>query len=175
MAEPQAVAGLGQYADRACLVHRGDQVRHAPAEHDGQIGDREVRAEQGRRAQDLAYRPGHETEAISDGRGQGARRRTAGQFGASRLGDGQAGAAGQRGDQFGDVERVARRSVGELEQVVIGPAAGQGRHELGHGCLGKLGELEPGGIVDHAPQGQHVIAVRHRPGHADQQQRYLPG
>ena len=93
----------------------------------------------------------------------------------SRLGDGQAGAAGQRGDQLGDVQRVARRPVGELQQVVIRLAAGQGGHEIGHRCPGEPGELEAGGIVDHPPQRQYVIAVRHGPGHPDQQQRHLPG
>ena len=130
--EPEAVAGLGQHASGACLVHRRDQVRHAAAEHDRQIGDREIRAEQGRRPQHIAHRPGHEAEAVRYGRGQRARRGTARQLGRSRLGDGQPGAAGQRGDQFGDVERVARRPVGEPHQAVVGPAAGQRRYQVGH-------------------------------------------
>ena len=51
MPESEAVARLGQHASGARLVDRRDQVCHAAAEHDGQIGDREVRAEQSRRPQ----------------------------------------------------------------------------------------------------------------------------
>ena len=170
--EPEAVAGLGQHASGACLVHRRDQVRHAAAEHDRQIGDREVRAEQGRRPQHITHGPGHEAEAVRYGRGQRAWRGTARQLGRSRLGDGQPGAAGQRGDQFGDVERVPRGPVGEPHQAVVGPAAGQGRYQVGHRVAGEPGELEPGSLACHPPQRQQVIALRHRAHHPDQQQRY---
>ena len=81
MPEPEAVPGLGQHAGRARLVHRRDQVRHAAAQHDRQVGDREIHAEQGRRPQHLPHRPGGEAEAIRDGRGQRIRRGTAGQLG----------------------------------------------------------------------------------------------
>jgi hypothetical protein len=47
--EPEALACLGQHTRGACLVHRRDQVRHAASEHNRQIGDGEIRAEQGRR------------------------------------------------------------------------------------------------------------------------------
>ena len=174
MPEAQAVGGLGQHADGTCLVHRRHQVRHVTAQHDGQIGDREVRAEQGRRPQDVPYRTGHEAEPIRYRRGQGARRGAAGQLGGTRLGDGQAGATGQRGDQLGDVERVARRPAGQPQQVVIRLAAGQRGHEVGHRCPGQPGELEPGGVVGHPSQRQHVVPLRDRPRHADQQQRRLP-
>ena len=89
MTEPEAVAGLGQHASGARLVDRRDQVRHAAAEHDGQVGDREVRAEQRRRPQYLAHRPGDKSEPVGYGRGQGARRGTARELGGARLGDGQ--------------------------------------------------------------------------------------
>ena len=91
MPEPETVAGLGQHASGACLVHRRDQVRHAASEHDRQIGDREIRAEQGRRPQHVAHRAGHEAEPVRYGRGQRVRRGTAGQLGRARLGDGQPG------------------------------------------------------------------------------------
>jgi len=78
MPEPQAVAGLGQHADRARLVDRRDQVRHAAAQHDGQIGDGEFHPEQGRRPQYLAYRPGDKVEAVRYRGRQGAWRGVAG-------------------------------------------------------------------------------------------------
>ena len=174
MPEPEAVAGLGQHAGGTCLVHRRDQVRHAAAQHDRQIGDREIHAQQGRRPQYLARRPGHEAKAVGDGRGQGAGRGTAGQLGGARLGDGQTGAAGQRGDQLGDVERVARRPVGEPQQVAVRLAAGQGGYQVGHRRPGEPGELEPGGVAHHSPQRQQVIPLGHRAHHPDQQQRHLP-
>ena len=117
MPEPQAGAGLGQHAGGARLVHRRDQVRHAAAQHDRQVMTGEIHAEQGRRPQHLAHRPGHEAEPVRDRRRQRARRGAARQLGGSRLGDGQAGAAGQRGDQLGDVERVACRPVGQPQQA----------------------------------------------------------
>ena len=49
----------------------------------------------------------------------------------------------QRGDQLGDVERVPRGPAGEPHQVVVGPAAGQGRYQVGHRRAGEPGELEP--------------------------------
>ena len=174
MPEPEAVAGLGQHASGARLVHRRDQVRHAASEHDRQIGDREIRAEQGRRPQHVAHRAGHEAEAVRYGRGQRARRGTARQLGRACLGDGQPGAAGQRGDQLGDVERVPRRAVGEPQQVAVGPAAGQGSHKVGHRRVGEPGELEPGGVARHPAQRQQVIPLRHRAHRPDQQQRHPP-
>ena len=174
MPEPEAAAGLGQHADGTRLVHRRDQVRHAAAQYDRQIGDREIHPEQGRGPQHLAHRPGDEAEAVRDRRGQRAGRGAARQLGRSRLGDGETGAAGQRGDQFGDVERVARRPVGEPQQAVVGPAAGQRGHQVGHRRPGEPGELEPGGVARHPPQRQHVIPLRHRAHHPDQQQRHLP-
>ena len=89
MTERQAVAGFGQHSDGTCLVHRRDQVRYASAQHDGQIGDREVRAEQGRRLQHFAHRTGHEADAIGYDRGQGAWHGIAGHFGATGPGDAQ--------------------------------------------------------------------------------------
>ena len=100
-------------------------------------------------------------------------RGTARQRGGARLGDGQAGAAGQRRDQLGDVQRVARRPVGEPQQVAVGLAAGQGCHQAGHRLPGERGELEPGGVAHDPPQRQQVIALGHRAHHPDQQQRHL--
>ena len=162
MPESEAIAGLRQHADGTRLVHGRDQVRHPAAKHRGQIRDREVHAEQGRGPQHLAHRPGHEVEAVRDGRRQGARRGTARQLGGPCLGDGQAGTAGQRGDELGDVQGVARRPVSEPQQVIAGPAARQGRNQVGHRVLGELGELDPARSAYHSPQRGQVIALRGR-------------
>ena len=175
MPESEAAAGLGQHADGACLVYGRDQVSNTAVQHDRQVRDREVHAEQGRCLQDLAYRPGDKAKAVRDGRGQGARRGAAGQLGGSRLGDGQTGAAGQRGDQFGEVERVARCPVGEPQQVAVRLPAGQGGHQVGRGRLGERGELEAGVVAYHSPQRQQVIPLGYWAHHPDQQQRCLPG
>ena len=127
------------------LVHRRDQVGHAAAEHDGQVGHGEVHAEQGGGPQHLPHRAGHEAEPVGDGRGQGARGRAAGQLGGARAGHGQAGAAVQRRDQLGQVERVARGAVGEAQQAGVRPAAGQRGDQLVHVPVGQAGELEAGG------------------------------
>ncbi len=173
MAEPEAVAGLGQHACGARLVHRRDQVGDAAAQHDRQIPHRELDAEQGGRPQHLAYRPGHEAQAVRDGRRQRPGHGTARQLRGTRVGDGQAGAAGQRGDELGDVERVPRGPLGQPEQAALGLAAGQRRHELGHRRLGQPGERQPGRIGRHPAQRQQVLALRHRACHPDQQQRRL--
>jgi hypothetical protein len=113
MPEPEVGAGLGQYAGGTRLFHRRDQVRHAAVQHDRQVMNREIHAEQGGRAQYLAHWPGGEAKPVRYRRRQGAWHRTARQLGGSRLGDSQAGAAGQRGHELGDVERVACRPVGQ--------------------------------------------------------------
>ena len=167
MPEPEAGAGLGQHPGGTRLVHRRDQLGHAAAQHDRQVGDRELHPEQRRCLQCLACRPSDEAEAIGYGRGQGAGRGTARQRGGARFGDGQAGAAGQRGDQLGDVERVARRPAGEPQQVAVGLAAGQGCHQAGQRLPGQCGEPEPGGLAHDAPQRQQVIALGDRAHHPD--------
>ena len=73
--EPEAAARLGQHAGGPGLVHGRDQVRDAPAEHGGQVGDGEVHAQQGGGAQDLPHPGGHEAEPVRDRRGQRARAR----------------------------------------------------------------------------------------------------
>ena len=70
MTEPETGAEFRQHTGSTGLLNRRDQVRHAAAEHDRQVGDREIRAEQGRRAQDLTHRPGHEAKTVRYGRGQ---------------------------------------------------------------------------------------------------------
>ena len=84
MPESEAIAGFGQHAGGTRLVNRRDQVRHAAAQHDRQIRNRELHAQQGRRPQHLARRPGHEAKAVRYGRRQGAWRGTAGQLGGAR-------------------------------------------------------------------------------------------
>ena len=174
MPEPEAVAGLGQHARRACLVDRRDQVRHAAAQHDRQVRHGEIHAEQGRRPQYLPHRRGNEAQAVGYGRRQRAWRGTVGQLGGSLVGNGHAGTAGQRGDQLSQVERVALRPVREPQQLVAGLAAGQGRHQLGHRRLGEPGELEPCSIAHRPPKRQQVVPLWHRAHHPDQQQRHLP-
>ena len=66
VAERQAVDGIGQHAGRAGLVERRHQVGHGPAEHGGQIGDRELHAEQRGGAEHLPGRCGDESEPVSD-------------------------------------------------------------------------------------------------------------
>ena len=88
-------------------------------------------------------------------------------------GDGQPGAARERGDQFCDIQRVARGPAGQLQQVVAGFAAGQGRYQLGHRLIGEPGELEPGPLPRRTPQCQQVFALRHRAHHPGQQERHL--
>lgn len=46
-------------------------------------------------------------------------RRTARHLGGCRFGGSQAGATGQRDDEFGDVEQVACRPIGEPQQVAV--------------------------------------------------------
>ena len=174
MPEPQPAAGLGQHAGRAGLIHRRDQVGHAPAQHDGQIGDGELHTQQGRGLQDLPGRPGHEAHAVGDGRGQGAGRRIARQLDGARVGDGQAGAAGQRGHQLGEVERVARRAVGQPQQIRVRFAARQGRDQVHRGRVGERGQLEPVRVRYPPPQRQQVLAQGDRAHHPDQEQRHLP-
>ena len=82
--------------------------------------------------------------------------------------------ARQRSDQLGDVQRIARRAVGQPQQLVVGLAADQGGDELGDGRIGQPGELQAYRIVHRSPQRQQVIPLRHRPHHPDQQQRHLP-
>ena len=174
MPEPETIAGLGQHAGGAGPLNGRDQVGHAATQDGRQVRDGKIHAQQRGRPQYLTHRPGNEAKAVRDGRRQGARDGTAGQLGGSRVGNGQAGAASQRGDQFGDIERIARGAVSEPQQLVVRPAAGQGRDQLGYRRLGQPGELEAGRVADRPPQRQQVISLRHRPHHPDQQQRRLP-
>jgi hypothetical protein len=90
MPEPEALTGCGQHAHGTRLVHRRDQVGHAPAQDGGQIGNREVDAEQGRGPQYLAHGAGGEAKAVSDGRRQRGRHDSARELGGPGRGDRQA-------------------------------------------------------------------------------------
>ena len=151
MPESQAVAEFGEHAGRARLVHGGDQVRHATAQHDREVGHGEVDPEQGRRPQHLAHRAGDEAEPVRDGRRQGARRRTVRQHGGSRAGHGHARTAGQCADQLDDIQRIARRPIGEAPQVVIRLAADQRGDQLGDRRLIKPARAAAAG--HHPPPG----------------------
>ncbi len=105
------------------------------------------------------------------GRRQGVWRGPAGQLGCSGLGDGQTAAASQRGDKLGEVERVARRPVGEPQQAGVRLAAGQDGDQFADRGLGEPGELVPDGVARRPPQRQHVLPLRHGPHHPDQEQR----
>ena len=50
-------------------------------------------------------------------------------------GDGDAAGPGERGEQLGEVERVARRAGGQPQQPGVRPPAGQRADQLGHGRL----------------------------------------
>ena len=70
MTEPQAAPGLGQHAGGPGLFHRRDEVRDAAVEDGGQVGHRELHAEQGSGAEHLSDRGGDETEPVRDRRRQ---------------------------------------------------------------------------------------------------------
>ena len=173
MPKSQTDAGFGQHPGGARLLHRRDQLRHPPAQHDRQVSDRELHPEQHRRLQHGAHRPGHEAEAVGDRGRQRAGRGTAGQRGGTP-GNGQASAAGQRRDQLGDVERVTRGTLGQLQHGAVRLAPGQRRDQAGHRLTRQRAQPQPPGLTYHAPQRQQVIALRHRAHHPDQQQRHLP-
>ena len=174
MPEPQAIAGFGEYAGGPGLINGRDQARHTAPQHDREVRHREVHSEQGCRPQHLMHRPGNKAQAVRDGRRQGARRSGVRQLGGSRAVNGHARAPGQRADQLGDIQRVAGRPFGQLQQLLIGPAAGQGRDQVRYRGLGQPGELQPCVVVHRPLQGQQIIPLRHRAHHPDQQQRHLP-
>jgi hypothetical protein len=68
MPEPKTTVRFGQNASGTCLINRWEQVRHGAAEHEHQIRDGEVSAEQSRLLQHLTHWPGHEAEAVRYGR-----------------------------------------------------------------------------------------------------------
>ena len=185
--EAKAVTRFGEHARDARLVDSREQVRQAAAEHDRQVGDLEVHAEQRRSPQHVAHRAGDETKAVRDHRGQGAGDRAGN--GAARLGAGEVSPAGercrarwrqrqvrtahQRGDKLGEVERVARRSFGQPEKAAVRPAAGQHSHEVRHRRLGEPRQLDPAVVAREAVQREQVIPVRDRARRPDEQQRSL--
>ena len=63
-------AGIGQHPGRPGFVKRGDQGGDGSAEHRGQIGDRELHAEQRGGAEHLPGGGGDEPEPVRDGAGQ---------------------------------------------------------------------------------------------------------
>ena len=64
MPEPKTTVRFSQNASGTCLINRREQARHGAAEHEHQISDGEVSAEQSRRLQHVAHWPGHEAEAV---------------------------------------------------------------------------------------------------------------
>jgi hypothetical protein len=134
--EFQPLARFGQHPDGACLVDGRYQVRDAAPQHDGQVGHGEVNAQQGRGAQHHTHRAGHEPQPVRDRRRQRAWCRIARQLGRARFGHGQASGTGQRGDQLGEVQRVARRSLRQPQQPVVGPSARHRRDQGGHRRVG---------------------------------------
>ena len=91
-----------------------------------------------------------------------------------RVGDGHAGAAGQRRDQLGDVQRVARRAVGEPQQLVVGRAADQAATSSATAASVSPVSCSRARVADRPAQRQQVIPLRHRAHRPDQQQRQLP-
>ena len=173
MPEPEAVTGLGQHAAARASSTAGIRSGTLRPSTTARSGTAKSMPSRAAARSTSRTGPAAKPEAVGDGRGQRVRRGSAGQLGGARFGDGQAGATGQRGQQLGEVERVARRPVGEPQQVAAGPAAGQRRHQLGHGRPGERGELDPGGVGGRSPQRQQVIPLRYRAHHPDQQQRHL--
>jgi len=124
MAEPEAVAVFGQYAGGAGFVHRLDQVWNLSAQDDREVCDGEVHAEKSRCADYITDGSGNEAEAVSYSRGEGARGGiTRCYFGGACLGDGQAVAALQSRNQFGEVERITRGTDSEPQEIAVGLAS----------------------------------------------------
>jgi hypothetical protein len=113
----QAASGIGEYARGAGVVNGRHQVRDVTVEHLRQVRHREVHVEQNRRLQNLLRRHGDEVQAVRGGRRQRRRCGAAGQLDGARAGDGQPGAARQRGDQFGDIQRVTRGPAGTVVRL----------------------------------------------------------
>ena len=173
--EGQAIAGFDQHASRAGLVHRRDQLDHAPAEHGGQVRHREVDAEQGGGAEHLAHPAGHEAEPVGDGLGQRVRRRVAGQL----------------GDPASVMVRPALRVSASISSVTYSglpaaPSASSSSSPAGlppASAVDQVGHRRPvrpsscsaGGQFGGVPEREQVLALGYRPHHADQQQRPVPG
>jgi hypothetical protein len=73
MPEHQLGTRACQDAGRRRLLQTRHQVRHRPAQHHGQVGDREPPAEQRGGAQHLRCLGGHRAEPVSQRGGQRAR------------------------------------------------------------------------------------------------------
>ena len=171
--EPQAGTRLGQHPGGAGLVEGRYQVRHATVQHDREVRHGEVDAKQGCRSQHLAHGCGDEAQAVRDRRRQRSWRGTVFQHRGPGSGHRHARTAGQRVDQFDDVERVARRAVGQPQQPVIRFAADTAGDQFGHRRPVEAGEPQPRGAARHPAQRKQVVPLRHRPHHPDQQQRRL--
>lgn len=121
----------------------------------------------GRRTPRLAGRPRRaphaprpaQAEPVRDRRRQRLRGLSAGQLSCSRVGNGQARAAGQGLHQFGEVQRVARGAVREIHELIVGLAPCQGLDQLGYGPLGKPAQVEALGQVGGMPEGEQVLPV----------------
>ena len=172
--QADAAGGVGEHAGGAGLVQGRDQVGHAAAEHGGQVGERELDAEQRRRAQHLPGGRGDEAEPVRDGPGQRVGNRVGRELRGARRRDGDAAGPGERGEQLGEVERVARRPGGQPQQAGVRPSAREGADQLGHCRLWERVELNPVARLHRPAQRQQVVALRCGPGHADEQQRHLP-
>src|SRR6185437_3670764 len=110
--EGQAVARLGDHAGRTGIVDGRYQVGYAPTEHDRQVGYREVDPKQGCRPEYLAHLARDESETVRDSGRQRTRSGVTDQLSRTHVGDLQARAPGERGHEFGDIERVAGGAVG---------------------------------------------------------------
>ena len=123
VAEGQAAARVGEHPGCAGLVERGDEGGDSSAEDGGQVGDGELHAEQRGGAEHFPGGRGDEAEPVRDrareGVGHGAGRELRGAAG----GDRDAAGAGERSEHLGEVQRVAGRAGGEIQQPGVRSAA----------------------------------------------------
>ena len=181
MPEGECAAGLGEYPRGDGLADHRQQGVAGPPGNRGQVVYRERRPEQRRDAQRGHGVGGQEVQPGLDRRGQahGYPVDRAEQFGDVPA-DRDPAVAGQRGDQFGGVQRVTGRLGDGGAQRGPGPAAGDPFDQAGHVAGGQRTDRYDGRApADQAapepfhPPGAVGGPAGRRSGGADQQQRDL--
>ena len=175
MPEHQLRTRACQDPGRRCLLHARRQVGHRPAQHQGQVGDREPAAEQCGGAQHLCRLGGHRAEPVGQYRGQRDRELL---FGQGELGSGsylQCLLTHQGVDQFSYVQRVAGRLSRQPPECVSGRCSDHRRHQGGHIRLGQRPQCEHRGAAAHDGRAHllHLLPARRRPAGGYQQQPQL--
>ncbi len=151
------------------------QSRHRPAQHHGQIGDREPSAEQRGRPQHLRRVGRHGAEPVSQHGGQ--RRRQPFPRGGN-LGGGadlQRPFAHQGIDQLAHVQRIAGGLRRQLPQRIPGRCAEHRRHQGGHVGFGQRPQRDhrTPAAGDGRAELPHLCPARSRAADPDQQQPQL--